>query len=77
MAEARSDLLDTRQAAEYLNVAHSTLEGWRVRGHGPRYLKLAHRVVRYRRAALDEWLSVREVASTSEADTLERQARGR
>lgn len=61
------DVFDTPAAAEYLGISAATLELLRVRGGGPSYVKLK-RLVRYRRAALDEWLLSRERRSTSERD---------
>jgi excisionase family DNA binding protein len=52
------------EAARYLGISARTLEGWAVRGGGPRMLKLGSRVV-YRRRDLDAWLDARERASTS------------
>ncbi|MEO1102905.1 MAG: hypothetical protein AAFW98_04110 [Pseudomonadota bacterium] len=37
-----------------------------VPGDGPPMLKISHRMVRYRRADLEDWLSSRTVRSTSE-----------
>ena len=53
------------EAARYLGISARTLEGWAVRGGGPRMLKLGSRVV-YRRRDLDTWLATRERASTSD-----------
>lgn len=53
------------EAASYLGISVRTLEGWAVRGGGPRMLKLGSRVV-YRRRDLDAWLGARERASTSD-----------
>ena len=53
------------EAANYLGNSARTLEGWAVRGGGPRMLKLGSRVV-YRRRDLDAWLAARERASTSD-----------
>lgn len=53
------------EAARYLGISARTLEGWAVRGGGPRMLKLGSRVL-YRRRDLDEWLAGRERASTSD-----------
>jgi predicted DNA-binding transcriptional regulator AlpA len=48
--------LKTEQAAEYLGLKKATLEFYRSRGGGPRFLKLGGtRAVRYLRADLDEW----------------------
>jgi predicted DNA-binding transcriptional regulator AlpA len=48
-----------------LGASISTLEKWRLSGEGPPYLKL-NRLVRYRRADIDDWLAARVVRSTSE-----------
>jgi excisionase family DNA binding protein len=53
------------EAARYLGISVRTLEGWAVRGGGPRMLKLGSRVV-YRRRDLDAWLAGRERTSTSD-----------
>jgi len=59
------EVFDTEGAAEYLGVSRQLLELARVDGDGPRYAKLG-RLVRYRRAALDEWLIGRERKHTAE-----------
>ena len=48
----------TKDAAEYLNVAVSTLEAWRHRGGGPIFLKLG-KAVRYRQFDLDTFTEAR------------------
>lgn len=53
-------------AAEYLNLATSTLAKMRIRGDGPAYFKLG-RVVLYSYEELDRWLALRKRQSTSEA----------
>ena len=40
--------LNENQAAEFLGVSARTLQAWRVRGGGPRYVKIG-RSVRYQR----------------------------
>ena len=50
--------LDSDQAAEYLGLKRTTLEAWRCRGGGPRFVKLG-RAVRYRQTDLDEWIESR------------------
>jgi hypothetical protein len=60
-----AEVFDTQAAADYLQVSSALLEYYRVRGGGPRYSKLG-RLVRYRRAALDEWLKELERSSTSD-----------
>lgn len=59
------DVLDTQAAADYLHVSRQHLELLRLKGGGPRFAKIA-RLVRYRRASLDQWLLDCEVGSTSE-----------
>jgi hypothetical protein len=70
--------LTTREAAAYLAgdgkpFAVNTLEIWRLKGRGPRYLKLG-KFVRYEQADLDEWLAERKFNSTSAYPVPERAA---
>lgn len=58
--------LDTRQAALYLGLSWNTLNSWRYRGDGPRYLKLGA-AVRYRVEDLDAFLMNSERTHTSQA----------
>lgn len=37
--------LTPKEAAERLRVAHGTLSNWRVRGDGPRFIKLGRKVL--------------------------------
>lgn len=67
--------LTTEQAAEYLGVSPSWLAQARGRGDGPPFYKLG-RSVRYIRASLDEWLSARQVRSTSQQTNLDMNAIG-
>lgn len=46
--------VDERAAAARLGVSRRTLQQWRVKGGGPKYLKLG-RAVRYDLAELDRW----------------------
>lgn len=58
-------VLDTRAAADFLGVSARTLEGFRVRGGGPRFVKIGG-AVRYRVASLEEFLRQQERTSTSD-----------
>ena len=58
-------LLDTSAAAAFLGLRKATLETWRWRGQGPKFLKVGGRV-RYRLADVDEWLASRQRNSTSD-----------
>lgn len=59
------DVMDTAQAAAYLGLSRQFLEIARCKGGGPAFVKWG-RVVRYRKAALDEWLASHEKRNTSE-----------
>jgi predicted DNA-binding transcriptional regulator AlpA len=60
--------LTTPEAAEYLRLSKQFLEGARYRadGSGPSYIKLKH-AVRYRRSALDEWMTAHDHSSDKPA----------
>ena len=64
-AASENPFLDSSQAAEYLNLKRTTLEAWRCRGGGPRFVKLG-RLVKYRRSDLDEFIEARVRSNTSE-----------
>jgi excisionase family DNA binding protein len=68
MESTPQPVLDTREAAKYVGLAPSTLETLRVRGGGPRFLKI-RRAVRYRFDDLEAWLSGCERRSTSDLGT--------
>lgn len=64
--QAARKLFDTQAAAEYLgDLKPNTIEGWRVQGIGPRYIKCG-RLVRYTLADLDAYLDSRVRSSTSQ-----------
>ena len=67
---AASEVLDTEQAAAYLKVSTQLLELMRVRGDGPKFSRLGgNRLIRYRRASLDEWVMFHERTSTADIPT--------
>lgn len=43
------------EAAAFLGVKVSTLQAWRVRGGGPRFVRPSHRLIRYTRRDLLAW----------------------
>jgi hypothetical protein len=55
-------LLNTSDAAKRLGVSNRTLEGWRISGCGPRFLKISDRCVRY---SLSELMAFTESISVS------------
>ena len=58
-------LFTAAETARFLNVSERCLENWRVRGGGPKYLRLSRRCVRYRRRAMWDFLDERAADSTS------------
>ncbi len=60
-------LLTTPQAAEILGFSPRALEGWRLRGNGPPYLKIGgRRAVRYRLSDIMSWCESDRRTSTSD-----------
>jgi len=66
---ARPEVLTEREAAVYLRVSLSLLRQMRMKGSGPRYVKMGRGrrgAVRYRRQDLDSWTAERRIRSTAE-----------
>ena len=61
-----ADFLDSNEASGYLGLKRTTLEAWRCRGGGPKFVKLG-RLVKYRLADLDEFIEARVRSNTSES----------
>ena len=59
------EILNTREAADYVRLAKPTMERFRLTGDGPTYCQLGG-AVRYRKTDLDSWLESRRIRSTSE-----------
>lgn len=59
-------MIDEREAAEFTGYTIRALQNWRVRGGGPKFIKVSGRSIRYRRRELMEWAERLLVASTSE-----------
>jgi len=60
-------LMDEREAAGLLCYSVRALQNWRVRGGGPRFVKVSGRSVRYRRRDLLAWIEERTRSNTSES----------
>jgi excisionase family DNA binding protein len=60
-------LLTETEAAHLLGFSVRTLQAWRVRGGGPRFVKVSARCVRYQREDLEEWVRERVRRSTSDS----------
>ncbi len=60
-------MINEHKAADFLGYTIRALQNWRVRGGGPKFVKVSGRSIRYRRRDLIEWAEGLLVASTSEA----------
>jgi predicted DNA-binding transcriptional regulator AlpA len=60
-------LLNEKEAAEFLGYSIRALQNWRLRGGGPRFVKVSSRSVRYRRRDLLAWIEEHLRSSTSES----------
>jgi len=56
-------VLDQVEAARFLRVQPRTLESWRQRRTGPRFIRYSQRCVRYRPSDLQAWLDARAVGT--------------
>lgn len=65
-ADHLDKLINEREAGEFLGYSIRTLQNWRVRGGGPKFVKVSARSVRYRRRDLNEWIDAHLRANTSE-----------
>jgi len=59
--------LNENRAAEIINVNPRTLRQWRLRGGGPKFIRISSRCVRYRYRGLIAWAEALLSASTSES----------
>jgi helix-turn-helix protein len=57
-------LLTESQTAEILNISVRTLQSWRVRRAGPKYI-LVGRAVRYRRHDLIAWIEANTIGAAT------------
>jgi hypothetical protein len=62
--------IDEKAAAAFLNLTDRTLQTWRQKGGGPRYVALSSRCVRYTRRWLREHAESRIRVSTSDPGEL-------
>jgi hypothetical protein len=67
IATRQQQYLDTTAAAAYCGFARTSFEKFRVTGTGPKFTRPpGSRLIKYTRAALDEWMARGVRASTSE-----------
>ncbi len=59
-------LIGEKIAAAFLGLTDRTLQAYRQRGGGPRYVYISSRCLRYRRADLRAWAEARMRTSTSD-----------
>ena len=60
-------LLNEQEAAEFLSYTTRALQNWRVRGGGPKYVKVSARSIRYRRRDLIAWVEERTYSNSTQA----------
>ena len=60
-------LINESEAAGFIGYTIRALQGWRVKGGGPKFIKISAKSIRYRRRDLIEWAESRLCAHTSEA----------
>lgn len=60
-------LINEKEAAAFLGYTVRALQNWRLRGGGPKFIKVSARSIRYRRRDLYTWIEERTVSSTSDA----------
>jgi predicted DNA-binding transcriptional regulator AlpA len=59
-------ILRPPEASKYLCLSVSTLAKARLRGDGPKFVRLSARAIGYLQSDLDAWLSAKRFGSTSE-----------
>ena len=65
-------LLSSDELAQMLGVKARSLEGWRRRGKGPRFIRLSgHKAVRYPLSAVRTWLRALERAPGARGRVME------
>lgn len=71
--ETNQEFRHSREAAAFLGLKPQTLRVWRVRGHGPAYVRMGGRFGRvlYRQVDLDEWVREHTFRSTAEETVAE------
>ncbi|HEY1749593.1 MAG TPA: helix-turn-helix domain-containing protein [Xanthobacteraceae bacterium] len=65
-AESLEKLINESAAADFIGYSRRALQNWRLRGGGPRYVRVSARSIRYRRRDLIEWAECRLRSSTSD-----------
>lgn len=66
------ELVNEERAAKFLGVTKRALRNWRVRGGGPKYVRVSSRCIRYRRRDLLNWVEARVRENTSDMGVAQR-----
>jgi predicted DNA-binding transcriptional regulator AlpA len=64
--DLQNRLMNEREAAAYLCYTVRALQNWRVRGGGPKFIKVSSRSIRYTRHDLNEWIEARKISNTAQ-----------
>lgn len=62
----RSKLLTEKEAANLICYSQRALQNWRVRGGGPKYVKVSARSVRYQLGDVLDWIDERKQNHTGQ-----------
>ncbi len=62
-----NQLLTEKEAAKLICYTQRALQNWRLRGGGPRYVKVSARSIRYQRRDVIEWIEARKRSYTSQS----------
>jgi hypothetical protein len=58
--------IDEKKAAEYLGISYRTLQGYRTKGGGPKFVKIGKKTIRYKVSDLIGWSTDNKKINTSE-----------
>ncbi|MFZ4125243.1 MAG: helix-turn-helix transcriptional regulator [Rickettsiales bacterium] len=58
--------IDEKKAAEYLGISYRTLQGYRTKGGGPKFVKIGKKTIRYKVSDLIGWSNDNKKINTSE-----------
>ena len=61
-----SRLIKEAEAADFLGYTVRALQNWRVRGGGPKFVRVSNRSIRYRRSDLIEWIESKTRINTTQ-----------
>ena len=64
--ENPDQLLTEKEAAELICYSRRALQNWRVRGGGPKYVKVSARSIRYQRRDVLDWIDERKQNNTAQ-----------